>query len=515
MKLLPSGIARAVFVTGLCWYGLSCTREPDGETLARQTCSSCHVFPEPAMLDKASWATGVLPQMAVWAGVTPLTEAPGMGFNDDMVRILTSGVLPARPLVTPAAWKRIVDWYVSQAPDSLLPDSLPAAAFQPLEGQFGVQSVPGFEGHEVTLLQHDSLRHLLVAGTRTGGLYWLDPLTGVRRDSFRFGSPPTSIALLDQHRFILALPGVMEPNDKQQGSLIRARRMGDTLAREQVIRQLARPVHVTWADITGDGIPESVVSEYGHYAGQLAWYSQDGNQPDPHVLYAASGTIKTIVQDMNGDGRPDIVALTGQGREGVWIYYNQGGGQFQAQYVLSFPSVYGSLDLELADINQDGHMDLLYANGDNADRSPILKPYHGVRIFLNDGHNQFSQAYFFPLHGAMKVMARDFDLDGDLDIAATAFFPDYSRRPHLGFIYLRQDGPLVFTPHATAATDTGRWMLMDTYDADRDGDLDIVLGACSMIPGQATTVRRSADKVSIVMLRNEAVSRHNSAHKVP
>ena len=51
--------------------------------------------------------------------------------------------------------------------------------------------------------------------------------------------------------------------------------------------------------------------------------------------------------------------------------------------------MYGSSYLELADMNNDGHLDILYTNGDNADYSYVLKKYHGLRIFINDGKNQF------------------------------------------------------------------------------------------------------------------------------
>jgi tetratricopeptide (TPR) repeat protein len=48
------------------------------------------------------------------------------------------------------------------------------------------------------------------------------------------------------------------------------------------------------------------------------------------------------------------------------------------------------------DFNNDGYKDILYTCGDNADYSSnVLKSYHGVYIFLNDGHNNFSQKYFF------------------------------------------------------------------------------------------------------------------------
>ncbi len=37
-------------------------------------------------------------------------------------------------------------------------------------------------------------------------------------------------------------------------------------------------------------------------------------------------------------------------------------------------------------------------------------------------------------------MARDFDGDGDLDLAVIAFFADYPKQPEEGFVYLENTG---------------------------------------------------------------------------
>ena len=92
--------------------------------------------------------------------------------------------------------------------------------------------------------------------------------------------------------------------------------------------------------------------------------------------------------------------------------------------------------LELADFNKDGFDDIVYVCGDNADKSPILKNYHGIYIYLNDGKSNFTPSYFYPRIGAYKAIVLDYYLDGDLDIAAISFFPDYLRYPEESFIYL-------------------------------------------------------------------------------
>jgi hypothetical protein len=201
-----------------------------------------------------------------------------------------------------------------------------------------------------------------------------------------------------------------------------------------------------------------------------------------HVLRGLPGTIKAYIQDYNHDGLPDLWVLFSQGEEGISLYTNKGNGQFVEEEVLRFPSVYGSSSFELADFNKDGYPDIVYTCGDNADFSPILKPYHGVYIYLNDKTNHFKQKFFFPINGCYKAIARDFDGDGDLDIATISFFADYVKQPEEGFVYLKNTGNFNFLPYTTAQATRGRWLTMDAGDIDGDGKTDLVLGNFSIGP---------------------------------
>jgi hypothetical protein len=165
-----------------------------------------------------------------------------------------------------------------------------------------------------------------------------------------------------------------------------------------------------------------------------------------------------------------------QGDEGIFIYYNKGNGNFQEQRVLQFSPSFGSNYFELADVNNDGFPDVLATNGDNGDYPAILKPYHGIRIYMNDGKYNFKESIFLPVNGSSKAIARDFDRDGDLDIASIAYFPDYDNTPQESFIYWENKGDLKFSPYSFSQATAGRWLTLEADDIDDDGDLDIVLG---------------------------------------
>ena len=201
------------------------------------------------------------------------------------------------------------------------------------------------------------------------------------------------------------------------------------------------------------------------------------------------GAITSYLRDLDGDGRKDIAVVFGQSREGIHIFFNLGNGSFRHSHALPLPPTYGSNFFALHDFNGDGHADILATNGDNGDyMNAFPKNHHGIRIYLNDGNNVFVERLFFPLYGASKALAADFDADGDLDIAAIAMFADFMRHPEAGFVYLENQGDLQFDAYHIPEAADGRWVVMDAGDMDGDDDMDIVLGSLIEGPGAVPTV---------------------------
>jgi hypothetical protein len=478
MKNFIKVISVSTIILFIIVYTFSCKSEQKtGEQLARTYCSACHLFPNPELLDKNSWKNGVLPSMSIRMGVTLIEQSPKYSFAE-IQQINDLHVLPERPMISASEWQLIEKYYLENAPEKLDTTSKNLVAYQSLEQQFTIKPYP-VAGDEITLLKYDTTLQKLITGTRKGEIFVVEPKSGKVLQQSRMYSSPTDISFQKDSTFYLSVAGKLEPNHDKNGICALAHFGKDKIIPQKVIRQLPRPVDIAVADLNQDNKQDVLVCSFGYFAGKLAWYEINKDSVvTEHLLKNEAGATCVLVSDMNQDKLPDVVALMGQGNEGVFIFYNKGNGVFEEEQVLKFPSVYGSLHIELIDFNKDGFKDIVYTNGDNGDETPVLKPYHGIRIFLNNGKNQFTEKYFFPMYGAMKSLVRDFDKDGDLDIATFSFFPDYSKSPQKSFVYLQNNGNYFFKPFISPQTDSGHWMVMDAFDFDKDGDEDIILGSC-------------------------------------
>ncbi len=164
-----------------------------------------------------------------------------------------------------------------------------------------------------------------------------------------------------------------------------------------------------------------------------------------------------------------------QGRKGILFFKNNGIGTFDKTILLSFPSYFGSSYFEPKDFDKDGDIDFIFSNGDNANLSPIKKPFHGLRVYLNEGKNTFIAKYFYPINVASKVVSEDFDKDGDLDFAVISFFPNEKKQE--GFLYFENQGNIKFEVKLKKRVSNAKWLSLDVGYFDKDGYKDIIMGA--------------------------------------
>jgi hypothetical protein len=174
----------------------------------------------------------------------------------------------------------------------------------------------------------------------------------------------------------------------------------------------------------------------------------------PRVLDDRHGAVQVLVEDLDGDGRPDIVALISQEHESVVAYLNRGGGRFVQKELFKGPHpAYGSSSIQLVDLNGDGKIDVLYTNGDTLDPPYLLKPYHGVQWLENRGGGKFAHRPLASLYGAMCAVAADFRGGGRRDVVAVSYlareeFPQRARLRLDSVLFLEQVGRGRYRRHA-------------------------------------------------------------------
>lgn len=465
--------------------GASATNAAMGEQFARVACQLCHVFPEPDELDKRSWRNYVLPKMMLYMGLSSLDRVK----VEDPDLVKASGIIPPGPMIPRAQWDAIAAYYLEKAPEMVLPQG-PKPEVKVGLSQFRVEPPKHRRNPPLTTLVSidEAERKIYTADAESQTLDILDA-TGALERSIEVGNIP--VALKNTPRGLyLACIGHFFPSERQLGQVILLERMAQGFARKVILSGLPRVSDIEFGDINRDGQTDFVLCMFGYLTGRLSWFENQGeDRYREHPIFPKAGAMQAAVRDFNGDQALDIAALMGQEQDGVLLFTQDRKpgavpGFTSRQLIRKSPS-FGPDSFEWADFNGDGLQDLLLANGDSADYPQPPKRYHGVRIYLNKGGERFEEAFFYPLHGAYKALARDFDADGDLDIAAIAFFPDYVKKPMESFVYLENDGKMRFAASTFQQSLSGRWLTMDAGDVDGDGDVDLALGSLTEMPGSA------------------------------
>ena len=476
-----------------------------GKALAGIYCQSCHLFPEPTLLTKKIWQEGVLPNMGPRLGIFSHDFEEYPHSKRDLE--VDKNYYPSSPVLSKTEWQHIIDYYIATAPDTI-----PPPAREPLVDDggkyFQASGVAPTMSLPITCMvkvDTSSAKHRILASSLATKKIYVYDASLVLTDSIQAPGPITDIAI-GKDRWTACNVGVINPNNGRHGTLPQVdllNHVPKASMKPSIMDSLRRPVQILAADLNQDGRIDYVVCEFGHLAGALSWLENKGNNKFVrHVLREQPGALTIFVNDYNHDGLPDIWALFAQGNEEVVLFTNKGKGDFDQKEVLRFPPQQGSSSFDLVDVNKDGQLDIVYTCGDNADFSKMLKPFHGVYIFLNQGNNSFKQAYFYPINGAFKVCARDFDGDGDIDLAVISFFADYARLPNEGFVYLENQGDFHFSPHCLSQTNVGRWLTMDAGDIDGDGKPDIVLGNFSVAPTFIPSIENWKKGPMIMTLKN-------------
>ena len=461
-----AGVVLALLIAS--WL-TSFAAEDSGRALALQYCSACHVFPEPNLLDKRTWRDQTLRRMKIRMGLAP----EEFERHPEAELLKKAGIYLTTPMLSLEDWNAITNYYVQTAPEAALPqDPRP-------EIQVGMKH---FAAERPKYRRPSPSTTLVKASPQTGRIYMGDAntksldilaLDTTFLQNISVQNIPISVTETS-NGFYLTSIGHFQPSERTDAEV----RFISGGASKTILTHLLRVTCAEFADLDRNGKTDIILCIYGNNAGRFSWFENFGNDRyEERELIPKSGAIRTEARDFNGDGFLDLAVLQAQETESLHIFLNDGKGNFTARTIFHKPPIMGHTYFETADFNKDGKLDFIVTNGDNGEYPSPMKKYHGIRIYLQRGDLGFKEAYFFPMNGAFKAMARDFDLDGDLDIAAISFFPDYQKSPEESFVYLENQGGLQFTASTFPECIMGRWLTMDVADLEGDGDIDIILGS--------------------------------------
>jgi hypothetical protein len=443
-----------------------------GHVLAVQHCTGCHLLPSPQQLPRDAWPF-VLTWMFNYLGYTNIYGP----FQNNVERLL----IPAVPAMNEKALQSLAEYYLLFAPRSGGARTHVPTTPHPRMHQFLPQappmSIPPDE--TVTLTHWDATRQAFYVGRGTQrALQVFDP-RGRMLLNKACASEPVDVSPLSNGFRLTLLGDFLE--DRQQGEVLDVMvSQAGQLQSRTLVEGYHRLTQTISRDLDLDGHEDLLLVGFG--AGvvgkvSILWGDATGTFSRSSVLLTDAGALNARIHDMDGDGRLDILVLVAQRHQALMLFRQSSDGSFTRQILIEKGAGFGYNYFDLVDWNQDDLVDLLLVNGNNMEiRNAPLKPYHGIRILLQDQGMVFREALFHPMHGAMKALAEDFDLDGDLDLAAIAFYPDWSLENPITFLYLENRGAAGLQASSPMVAHWGRWLTMGSGDVNRDGYPDILLG---------------------------------------
>jgi hypothetical protein len=227
-------------------------------------------------------------------------------------------------------------------------------------------------------------------------------------------------------------------------------------------------------DLNGDGKSDLVISQY---QGPINIFVGNGDG-----TFTAKGGFgaklggRFVVGDFNGDGIPDVAALTESGG-GVQVFLGNGDATFRAGPRTALPHVaYG---ISAADFNRDGKLDLEFDG-----------PYNQFFLELGNGDGTFTAGayYTLPYYFTGTIVA-DFNQDGIPDIGWTGTGAYCDGLIPGGVGYLLGNGDGTFGPVQSFTDSFPCGAAMTVGDFNGDGTLDIALtgfGDVGLMLGKGT-----------------------------
>lgn len=456
-------------------------------------CGSCHAYPPADTLPRSVWKAEVEQAYGFFAESNLPLDAPPMA--------------------------KVIKYFEDGAPEELPWPDMPRAA-RPLPLHFdrsehpapAASSPPAIANVNLVHLFDDRRLDVLACDMHTGRVMALRPYDASQSwQVLATLSHPAHAEVVDLDGdgvkdILVADLGSLERTDERCGKVVWLRGNKDgSFTPITLLEGVGRVADVQAADFRGVGKLDLVVAVFGwRKTGEIIYLENqttDWSRPKfaRRVLDERHGAIHVPVGDIDGDGRPDFVALLSQEHETIVAFLNQGNGEFRKETIYAGPHpAYGSTGIQLVDLNGDGKLDVLYTNGDSMEKPFVLKAYHGVQWLENQGRFPFVHHPLAPLFGAYRAVAADFRGRGLADIVAVSYlppreFPQRGPRELDAIIYLEQTSPGRFARQGLEKSSCDH-VTCAAGDIFATGKIDFVTGNISARPGEpAVTIWKNQE----------------------
>jgi hypothetical protein len=273
------------------------------------------------------------------------------------------------------------------------------------------------------------------------------------------------------------------------------------------------PYHSAIGDLDGDGLPDVVVPNFQSNDGRdiaILYGAKDRKklfEPTSYIkiegndfhneyglteagepIYPTPGLTTTVVVDLNGDGRKDIVTVAYQ-TDLFFVLLNEGNRKFRQVRYPQQAAPYdfmlgGPRDIAVADFDQDGKLDLAFS----------MYESNLVEVWKGDGKGGFAPWRRSSSFGKTPYHLKAGDLDGD----GRPEIVVGNRSTSDNVVVLRNGKDRFsyggsFRPKTAKAGETTADEIRDVYLTDMDGDGKLDLAATGRTSGKVVLWRGTGD----------------------
>ena len=343
-------------------------------------------------------------------------------------------------------------------------------------------------------LDHDGLMDVIACEAQEGKVLWIrQTARGHFEESVLAEHLPAPVHAevadmngTGRYDILVSCMSAVFPNNDKIGSVVILENDGQQhFTPHAVLENVARVTDVRAADFNDDGKLDLIVAQFGYDQGEIRLMERVGRwEFKSQILLNLPGTINVLAADFNGDGKLDIAALVSQQYEEIFLFENQGSGNFRKK--ISWGSTnqdYASSNISLCDLNRDGRPDILYTNGDGFGPAPLPgpRPWHGVQWLENTGDGNFRFHRIGDQPGSYSPVEVDLDGDSNLDVVAVSTFNNWDKPNAVSMVWYKNDGKMNFTPHILAYEPI-QLLTVAAADFDGNGQQALVTGAFFFTP---------------------------------